>query len=336
MEVIKMTKITDDLVIRGNRIKNRIVMAPMFTFSFHGDNGSFYGRQHIEHYTERAKGGAGLIIVQATKVFGAANSTDMWTTDNITYLKQILSNCHAYGATIMLQLSCDDMDINQLSTDEIYSMQLDMKQSAISACKIGFDGVEYHCAHGFTLSKFLDTSYNMRTDQYGGNAINRTRILTEILSEIRNNTHEKFIVGLRMGEYLPESQDGIEVAKLFEKAGIDLLHISFGMKPPTHSVPDGFKCSPMTYSGCKIKKEVNIPVIAVNEIRTGEQVRYLIENDYVDFAAIGRGMFTDPEFANHVINEEPINKCFGCGGSLEKCKWFTNHTLCPGRNKNYA
>jgi 2,4-dienoyl-CoA reductase-like NADH-dependent reductase (Old Yellow Enzyme family) len=48
------------------------------------------------------------------------------------------------------------------------------------------------------------------------------------------------------------------------------------------------------------QKEVNIPVIAVSEIRTEEQVRFLIENDYVDFAAIGRGMLADPEFANHM------------------------------------
>jgi 2,4-dienoyl-CoA reductase-like NADH-dependent reductase (Old Yellow Enzyme family) len=128
-----------------------------------------------------------------------------------------------------------------------------------------------------------------------------------------------------MGEYLPESKDGIEVAKTFEKAGIDLLHISFGMRPPTHPVPESFICSPMTYSGCKIKKEVNIPVIAVNEIRTEEQLRFLIENDYVDFAAIGRGMLADPEFANHVINSEPVNTCSEC----KNCFWFTDHTLCP-------
>ena len=105
-----------------------------------------------------------------------------------------------------------------------------------------------------------------------------------------------------MDEYLPESKDGIEVAKTFEKAGIDLLHISFGMQAPVHPVPEDFICSLMTYSGCKIKKEVNIPVIAVNEIRTEEQVRFLIENNYADFAAIGRGMLADPEFANHVVN----------------------------------
>ena len=320
-----MAKITDELMIRGNHIKNRIVMAPMVTFSFHGDNGSYYGKQHIEHYTKRAKGGAGLIIVQATSVFGAVDSTGMWSKDDIAALKQIASNCHKYCATIMMQLHCGNMDINELSAAEIYSMQMNMKQAAFRACEIGFDGVEYHFAHGFTLCKFLDASYNRRTDQYGGGALNRARVLTQILPEIRNNTHKNFIVSVRMGEYLPESKDGIGVAKSFEKACIDLLHISFGMQPPTHPVPEGFICSPITYSGCKIKKEVTIPVIAVNEIRTEEQVRFLIENDYVDFTAIGRGMLADPEFANHVINSEPVNTCSRC----KNCFWFTDDTLCP-------
>lgn len=102
------------------------------------------------------------------------------------------------------------------------------------------------------------------------------------------------------------------------------------MQRPTSSVPEGFICSPITYSGCKIKREVNIPVIAVKEIRNEEQVRFLIENDYVDFAAIGRGMLADPEFANPVINTEPVNTCSGC----KNCFWFTDDTLCPARTKN--
>ena len=229
---------------------------------------------------------------------------------------------------IMLQLHCGNLNINELSAAEIYSMQINMMQAAIHAYEIGFDGVEYHFAHGFTLCKFLDASYNRRTDHYGGDAINRTRILTEILPEVRNTTNKNFIVSVRMGEYLPESKDGIEIAKIFENVGIDLLHISFGMQAPTNPILEGFICSSMTYSGCKIKKEVNIPVIAVNEIREEKQVRFLIENDYVDFTAIGRGMLADPEFANHVINSEPVNTCSGC----KNCFWFTDHTICPARS----
>jgi 2,4-dienoyl-CoA reductase-like NADH-dependent reductase (Old Yellow Enzyme family) len=324
-----MSKISDALFIRGNRIKNRIVMAPMYLLSFKGRSAPFYGSQHIEHYTQRAKGGAGLIIVQATEVSGAANGTNLWSDDNSKVLKQLAANCHTYGAAVLMQLSCGNDDINLLSTDEIDSIQLNMKAAAISACEMGFDGVEYHFAHGYTLCRFLDANFNRRNDRYGGDTANRTRVLTELLPDIRINTHEKFMVGVRMGEYLPESQDGIEAAKIFEKAGVDLLNISFGMNSPEYTVPESFRCSPVTYCGCKIKKEVNIPVIAVNEIKTREQILFLIENDYVDLVAIGRGMLADPEFANHILQNEPLNNCRGCGNDLRNCFWFADHTKCP-------
>lgn len=325
-----MAKLQEPITIKNISLKNRIVMLPMVTFSFHGDNGSYYGRQHIEHYTERAKGGAGLIIVQATNVLGASTSTEMWSSVSVDALTQIAANVHSYGAVAMIQLSIyDDMNINLLSTAQIHKIQAEMKQAAVNACNMGFDGVEYHFAHGFTLCRFLDASYNQRSDEYGGSTENRAKILTEILANIRENTHSNFIVSVRMGEYLPESRDGIDTAQVFEKAGIDLLNISFGMQPPVHPAPEHFKCSSMTYSSYKIKKEVNIPVIAVNEIRTEEQVRFLIENDYADFAGIGRAMLADAEFANHVINSQTVNKCFGC----KNCFWFTNHTKCPAKKK---
>lgn len=322
-----MAKLQEPLTIRGNTIKNRIVMEPMVTFSFHGDNGSFFGNQHVEHYTARARGGAGLIFIQATAVFGAASSTQKWSEDNTRVLKQIADHCHQHGAAVMMQLACGDLDINALTTSEIYSMQQDMTQAAVTACTLGFDGAEFHFAHGYTLCKFLDASYNRRTDGYGGTVDSRAGILLEILPEIRKKTHGNYILGVRMGEYQPERRDGIAAAKVFEKAGIDILNISFGMKLPTQPVPEGFLCSSVTYSGCEIKKEVGIPVIAVNEIRTEEQVRFLIENEYVDLAGIGKGMLTDPEFANHVLRSEPVNMCRSC----KNCFWFTDHTKCPAR-----
>jgi 2,4-dienoyl-CoA reductase-like NADH-dependent reductase (Old Yellow Enzyme family) len=319
-------KLQDPFVIRGNTIKNRIVMEPMVTFSFHGDNGSFYGSQHLEHYTARAKGGAGLIILQATAVFGAADAAEKWSAENTKVLRRIAENCHEYGATVMMQLACGNVEINSLTLPDIHKLQRDMVQAAVTACRLGFDGAEFHFAHGYTLCKFLDAAYNRRTDAYGGSAERRAAIFTEILPEIREKTGEHFILGVRMGEYQPESSDGVAAAKVFERAGIDLLNISFGMKLPAGPVPQGFPCSAMTWSGCKVRKEVHIPVIVVNEIRTAEQAHYLVEQDYADLVGIGRAMLTDPDFAGHVLNGEPVNSCHGC----RNCRWFTDHTRCPG------
>jgi 2,4-dienoyl-CoA reductase-like NADH-dependent reductase (Old Yellow Enzyme family) len=266
-----MAKLQDQLEIKGNIIKNRIVMEPMLTFSYHGDDGHFYGRQHVHHYEERARGGAGLIIVQATQCAGASKGSDQWTDYDKKILKEIAQICHEYGAATVMQLACGDTDINALTADEVRAMQKEMTSAAIHAYALGYDGAEFHFAHGFTLCKFIDARFNKRTDEFGGTAKNRARVLTGILPDIRAVTGQKFFIGVRMGEYLPESKDGFEIAGIFERAGIDLLNVSFGMKFPADPVPEGFICGPMAYSGCRMKQAVdNIPVIACGALRTEE------------------------------------------------------------------
>jgi 2,4-dienoyl-CoA reductase-like NADH-dependent reductase (Old Yellow Enzyme family) len=226
----------------------------------------------------------------------------------------------------MMQLSCGNEDINELTLDDIHAMQRDMAKAAITAFELGFDGAEFHFAHGYTLCKFLDADFNRRSDAYGGGVEHRTAILTEILPNIREKTGERFILGVRMGEYQPDSGDGMAAARIFESAGIDLLNISFGMKQPEGPVPQGFPCSAVTLSGCRVRKEVRIPVIAVDGIRTAEQARYLVKQDCADLVGIGRAMLADPDFANHVLSGEPVNPCHGC----KDCRWFTDHLKCPG------
>jgi 2,4-dienoyl-CoA reductase-like NADH-dependent reductase (Old Yellow Enzyme family) len=69
-------------------------------FSFHGDNGDFYGKQHIDHYTEAAKGGTGLIILQATHVAGASTETAQWTQGSMLALQTIATNAKSCNSTV--------------------------------------------------------------------------------------------------------------------------------------------------------------------------------------------------------------------------------------------
>ncbi|AIF49755.1 NADH:flavin oxidoreductase [Pelosinus sp. UFO1] len=329
-----MGKLSDEIIIRGKKIKNRIVMPPMMCFSFKGDNGGMYGEQYVDHYTRRAKGGTGLIIVQATSAQGAAKQLDVWSDEQMKPLEKIAQNCHNYGAAVMMQLSYGDININELSVEEIHTMQLDCIAAASRAKQAGFDGVEYHFAHGYTLCRFLDPTSNTRTDSYGGILENRVRFLTEILPQIRVDVGEEFIVSIRMGGNIPDVAGAIEVAKVLEETGIDLLHVSFGMKEPNNTVPDDFICSTIAFNGSEIKKHVNIPVIAVSEIFTAEQARFLVENEYVDFVAIGRGIFADENWANKVLANESIQQCRNCGGITRKCLWFIDHTKCPAKKSS--
>lgn len=330
-----MSKLSDAFIIRGKQIKNRIVMPPMMCFTFQGDNGGIYGRQHVDHYTARARGGAGLIIVQATFVAGAANDTGVWSRKQLAPLKAIAANCRRYGAAVMLQLALSDMDSNTLTLEQLQAFQADTVAAAQKAYEAGFDGIEMHFAHGYTLNKLLDPTYNKRTDRFGGSLENRARFLTEIIPQLRAGTGENFILCVRMGGNVPDLAGAIETARLWEKSGIDLLHISFGMQAPVNEKPADFAGTVMAYNASEIKKHVHLPVIAVSGITTAMQASYLIENDYVDFVAVGRGMFADENWANKVLNNEPVDECRHCGGSARGCFWFTDHTKCPARKGDH-
>jgi 2,4-dienoyl-CoA reductase-like NADH-dependent reductase (Old Yellow Enzyme family) len=329
-----MSHLSDEMVIRGKHIKNRIVMPPMVCFTFKGDNGGTYGIQHVEHYTQRAKGGAGLIIIQATPVLDASKKLGVWSDEQMKPLVVIAGNCHNYNAVVMMQLHCGDVNINELSIDQIHEMQTDCIAAAARVKQAGFDGVEYHFAHGFTLCKFLDPTYNQRSDQYGGALENRLRIFTEILPKIRQTVDKDFIVSVRMGGNIPDTAGAIEVARAFETAGVDLIHVSSGMKSPVNEVPRDFKGSIIAYNGSQIKRHVDVPVITVSEIFTGATAKFLVENNDADFVAIGRGMLADENWAHKVLADKPVNQCHNCGrGNTGKCLWFTDHTQCPARSK---
>jgi 2,4-dienoyl-CoA reductase-like NADH-dependent reductase (Old Yellow Enzyme family) len=68
----------------------------------------------------------------------------------------------------------------------------------------------------------------------------------------------------------------------------------------------------------------------VNEIKTKERAAWLLENQQADFVAICKPQLADPDWVNHVQNNQPINKCLSC---KPKCKWYQDSNLCPARQQ---
>ncbi len=337
--------------IKNQEIKNRIVLPPMVCFTFAAENG-FVSEKNINHYKALAKGGAGLIIVEATCVSKSGRlSVDqlgIWSDDYIEGLRKIVQVCHEYGAKAIIQLhhaglrtsktinedTITSSDYNDgktsaraMTKDEILAIEEDFVNAAVRAEKAGFDGIELHGAHSYLLTQFFSSKVNKRTDEYGGSLDNRMRFALKILEGIKQKVNDNFILGIRMGCNENDLQTSIEVAKKFETMGMDYLHVSTGFDntPIEEKVPEDFPCNWIVYGATKIKENVNIPVIAVNSIKTSEKAQYLIDNNLVDFVAIGRGQLADHDFVNHVKDGEAIIECLGC----KPCKWFTNGDNCP-------
>lgn len=338
------------ITIKGKEIKNRIVFPPLVNFAWAQTDGIATPR-HVTHYEERAKGGAGIIIVEATcinqqgRIFNY--QLGAWDDSHIAGLKLIADACCKHGAVTLLQIhhaglvtrkavsefaygpSIDPENERTvaMSIEQIHQIRDEFIAAAIRAEKAGFDGVELHGAHGYLLSQFASLAINHRTDEYGGSVGNRLRLASEIIDGIKSSTNSNFIIGYRLAACAPTLTDGIEVAKILEQNGVDIIHASHGGEKGINAeIPVGFEFNSIVYMGTEIKKSVKIPVIVVNQIQTPERANKLISNGLADFVAIGRDMLTDAHWVNKAKNNEPIIYCIDC---QPRCKRFTKAESCP-------
>lgn len=332
-------------------IENALVLPPLVAFGYAGEGG-FVSERNIEHYSKIAKNGIGLIIVEATCISPEGRldprQLRIWDDCYIEGLSRLSDAIHEGGSKAFIQLHhagirakkdvCDfpftssDYDDGRLkgremSTDEIKQVKEQFKEAAVRAKRAGFDGVEIHGAHGYLLTQFFNSRINKRVDQYGGSFENRNRLAAEIYDQIREACGDQFIVGIRMGSNDGDLEESIERAKFFEGLGFDYLHVSTGFDgtPSVEVVPEDFPCTWIVYGAVKIKENVKIPVVGVNMIKTEKQIEYLIENELLDFVALGRAQLADYNFTRHMKEKEEILYCLEC----KPCKWWSDGRECP-------
>jgi NADPH2 dehydrogenase len=345
-----MTSLFSEIKIKGQTFKNRVVFPPVVCFHYAGDDGMVTDR-NVEHYDLRAAGGPSLVIAEATCVMKegrlAPFQLGIWSDDHIPGLNRISRAIKIHDAVAMIQIHHaglvtpesvsptakapsvieENPRSRSLKVEEIEHIRLSFIAAAIYAQKAGFDGVELHGAHGYLLNQFANPVFNKREDDYGGDLYKRLKLAREIIQGIRMQCGDNFLIGYRLGANSPTLEDGILIAKELEKYGVNILHVSHGgMLQNLPRTPKGFDYNWIVYSGITIKAQVNIPVIAVNEIKTPERAKWLIENDQVDFVALARPQLADPSWSNHVLNDQPVNSCSSC---KPKCRWYEDSNLCP-------
>jgi NADPH2 dehydrogenase len=312
-------------------LKNRIVMPPMCMYSAEDDG--MATDFHEVHYASRAAGGTGLIIVEATGITpnGRISSNDLgiWSDDHIEGLKRIVDKSKAYGAKMGIQLAhagrkCESNDefivgpspvaysedyrvprqLDQVGIDKIVEQ---FKEAALRAYKAGFDMIELHGAHGYLINEFLSPLSNKRTDEYGGSRENRVRFLKEILSAVKEVWPNNKPIALRVSadDYTEGGIDKEEIVKIIDlvKDDIDIVHVSSGgvVMAKIKTFP-GYQVSHAE----TIRKECNIPVIAVGLIKDYDHVEEIISNKRADLVALGRAILRDPYFVSNMAYEKGI------------------------------
>lgn len=222
-------------------------------------------------------------------------------------------------------------------------------EAARRARDAGFDGVELHYAHAYTMAGFL-SALNTRTDGYGGPKENRVRLPLEVYQAVRNEVGHDYVVGVRfLGDEVIVGGNRIDDAKYFgvefARAGFDFLSISKGGKfedaqPPKvgqavypYTGRSGYECMPTVLSDnegpflrsvplvAAIKRAVNeagftTPVVATGGISTFEQAESILRNEQADIVGLARQALADPDWFIKVMR--------GRGSEVRRCT-YTNY-----------
>lgn len=328
-------------------VNNRFVVPPMSN-NFAIASGELSERS-LAYYQERAKGGFGLITIEATVIDqtakGGPRKHCLFDDSQIGALKKVVDACHVYGSCVMVQLqqagpegsakaaghplksasriqasSKKDIPL-EMTTAQIYELVEMYGDAAMRAKKAGVDAVEIHMAHGYLVSSFISQQTNKRVDEFGGCFENRMRLPRLIVENIRRKVGHNIAVLARIN-CSDEVRGGITiddataVAAYLEDIGIDGIDVSRSlhlkdeyMWAPT-TIHQGFNIEYVK----RIKEVVDVPVITVGRYNDPYLPELVVKKGFADLIAMGRQSIADPHFPNKAAGNklEEITPCIAC------------------------
>ncbi len=334
----------------GLNIRNRIVMAALNN-NFSTEEGMANDRI-LSFLEERAQGGAGLIVSEATPVSWSGRHRirclSAFGDQFIPSLHRIAEVVHAQGAAFALQLHHAGRLSNEkvlgfsplapspiprgpghpppreIKVAEIEQIVLDFGAAARRAQQAGLDAVEVHGAHGYLIQQFMSPCSNQRKDAYGGKSENRIRFALEVTREVRRQVGPSYPVLFRLsareffeGGY--ELAEALDWAVELKKAGVSIFDVSGGTNNTWMS--SLFVIQPMFFpaafhapSAAAIREVAKVPVIAVGRMDSLPLMEKILADGKADLIASGRQFLTDPHWPIKAARgeEERIRPCVYC------------------------
>lgn len=314
------------LTLKHLTLKNRVVVPPMAseTADIHG----YVTSKTIEHYANLASAGASVLMVEYTYIHQSGRSEEnqlgISSNEHIPGLTQIadlikeqgsiagIQLTHAGGKTntsltdgslktasnIPVPVKDQQMEIPEaMNLNDIRDWKIWFVEAAQRAYQAGFDLIELHAAHGYGLNQWLSPLTNNRTDEYGGAIENNSRLLFEIVAEIKSQL-PKVLISVRMPgqDFLPgglTADDCVVIARKLEKLGVDIINVSSGIggwRRPRQREGQGYLVDEAKY----IQKGISAPVIGVGGIESGLYIDQQIQAEHISLAAVGRAILKDP------------------------------------------
>jgi 2,4-dienoyl-CoA reductase-like NADH-dependent reductase (Old Yellow Enzyme family) len=306
-------------------------------------------------YQRVAEGGAGLIITGDVSVVppGLLDEAepvvtpDLYEQVRIEGYGRLADAVHraAPRAKIVAQLSADYPGVapsdlpspwtrerpRPLTTAQVRATAACLAEAIAARQAEGFDGVQFHAAHGGLLSRFLSPYWNLRQDEYGGSARNRARIIREAVDRARQQVGDfPILIKMNGTDYLEggiDLENLPELAREIERAGVDAIEVSGGMWECLVQSEEvlGFRPVPAPESHTRIRNPekqsyflpyaerlaLDIPILLVGGNRDVERLEVILRAGKADFVSLCRPLIREPDLPNRWRE--------GRGGSLAAC-----------------
>ena len=307
--------------------------------------------RHFAYYRERARGGAGMIVVEPTPPHPTAVLTrGNFLADDavIPHFRKITDECHSHGAVMCHQIyhvgahgdqdnswapywspsgqvsHHDPWGSHAMSEPEIAELVQAFIDQAIRDRKGGFDGVDLFAGYSCLIDQFWSPLANRRDDAWGGSLENRLRFVTEIVEGIRKACGPDFIVGMTVSGAEPypgglTMADKQEIFCWLDARGLaDYFSCGTGsyLNQSAKIVPSFHYDAPLgTQDAAAIKRVVKHALVTAEaRIKTPERAEDAIAGGCCDLVSIVRGQIADAHLANKAREGRPddIRPCISC------------------------
>lgn len=345
-------RLLSPLRINQITLPNRVAVPAMVT-RLSGEDG-FVNADIIERYVRYARGHVGLVVVEATAIHDTKSGPLLRLSRDefIAGHRQLTNAVHAASDSkvipqiihfLKVARSGWRQTIDSLSHEQIQKIVQDFAMAAVRAREAGYDGVELHSAHAYTLSSFLSRR-NPRRDDYDGRTLEgRLRLFGEVMTAVRAKVGADFCIGAR---FLAEEcikdgytvDDAKRIALRMAQLGVDYISLSVGGKfedavhkqgQPLYPYtgysgdrcmpPDRYPALPHAHLAADIKHYINgkgyqTPIISVGKISRPEEAEDLLAKGQADMIGMARQLLADPDWVRKVEEKrtDQILHCIYC------------------------
>jgi len=283
-------------------VKSRIIRNGLWESQ--NDSGKNLSQDVFDRYEKLAKNNVGVIVSELISMYSHDRFSDFTDYINapsfIRDFKEITAIAHENGTPILAQIgfvNCNVngkqmMEVNDLTFEDIRTIQADYVVAAKKIMFAGFDGVELCIGNNFYLSRVMDPFENTRSDDYGGNTYNRVRMVLEIIKLIKKTTN--LHVHCKVNLYQDE-EDSLEICRILAENGADSLQITRFLSPQYFRKGQSNQDMLVGFAD-KVAKSVSIPVVLGGGRSDMDKITELLNNTDIDFISMQRPFVKDPAF----------------------------------------